>query len=261
MNTKKEIKAKILLRGIDPADLYKKYLQGYTSDIKSTNSKIELLSTVELDYDIGKNKYSDIYEIVDVNNNKKRIFTTNTVDFIAALDTTNELNQNIDNTNIDLSSIKSQRITLNTLNGKVSLQDNSNIECPICGDICKKENSLGIPFKIIRGSDKKIIYIHVEGDYCSFECMYYVVRKNTRKQYRYIEPVWVDIEHNLILMYTLFNPNSPPIQELANPSLLVKNGGSLKLEDYKSKTHKYVQKPDIIMMPIKQQFTQLNIYK
>ena len=249
------IKSNFLLPGVDGNALLDKYMGGYTASIKQPHStKVQLSNTSSFDYDVGSNKYSSVYERKDANQDKSRIFTTNTKNFMAIYpDTQTESKKSKYDTHI---------ISLDEISKKIS-EDTTIIECKVCGDKFESCKGVGIPLELIRapytdtdGSTKDIIYAHIENKYCSFECAYHIVKIKKSSRYRFGDALWKKIEHNLHLLYDHIYPDAGTLMASPDPDLLISNGGSLRLEDYKSNTHEYIQLSDVITLPAKRKFKQ-----
>ncbi len=248
------IKSNFLLSGVDGNALLDKYISGCTASITQPYSpKIQLSNISSFDYDIGSNKYSDVYERRDANQDKTRIFTTNTSNFMAVYP------------NIEKSSdskYETHVISLNVENKTVS-DDESKIECPVCKDTFMSCKGVGIPFELIHapytysnGDTKDIVYAHIERKYCSFECAYYTVKIKKSSGYKFGDMVWKKAENNLHLLYDHIYPDAGVLRSSPDPDLLISNGGSLRLDDYKSNTHEYIQLADVITIPSKRKFKQ-----
>nr|QBK90132.1 MAG: A1L transcription factor/late transcription factor VLTF-2 [Pithovirus LCPAC102] len=239
------LKRTILLRGIDPIKLYLEYMSGITEHISIPNGKVEITKGIKLDYDTGKNMNDNIYEFKDASNNTRRVFTTNVKDYNECIRIFKPYEQNN----------KSTYTRLSEYNNKI-------VKCDYCNKKINKKESLGIPLKLDIENDKngkcKSTLFHVEGNYCSFEHLYDVIKNKIMRPYNDINCNYSKVDHNVRIMFNLMYPNRSFIKMAFSPSLLNENGGSLKREDYDSGEYNYIPTPGLILLPTKQQFIQIN---
>ena len=231
--TEQKIKRTILLKAIDPIDLYQKYQNGYTNNLTIPDDKTKLLEAIKLDYQIGQTQDDPRYELTDSSNHKCRVFTTNSSEYMKFYQ---------DQKYVRESSNESEYVTCQLVG---------------CGEQIKKSESIGIPLhlEIISNEQKcQHVIISVEGHYCSFEHMYQVIKLKTGTKKRFLDGNYVNVDHNARLMYHLMYPKEPFKTISVDPGLITENNGSLNKEDVKK--HRYIPIPGVITLPAKRQFLQ-----
>lgn len=230
-----KIKRTILLKSIDPIDLYQKYQKGYTSNLSIPDDKTKILDAIKLDYQIGHTQDDPRYEVINSSNHKCRFFTTNSSEYMKFY--------------------KEQKYV------RESSNESEYVTCQLigCGEKIKKNESIGIPLHLeISSNEQKCqhVIISVEGHYCCFEHMYQIIKLKTGTKKRFLDGNYVNVDHNARLMYHLMYPNEHFKTIAVDPDLNTENNGSLNREDMKK--HRYVPIPGVITLPAKRKFLQID---
>lgn len=130
-------------------------------------------------------------------------------------------------------------------------------ECIVCGRKC--DGKMGVPTLSVpeyrdNGSVVSAIYFTVitcDGE-CTLNHILEVGMGSSRHNIRYASS-----ESILKTMHALQYPNEPPLEPAPPRSYLRKHGGPLTLEQYKSKSHKYSNNAQFIMLPAKTVFQRM----
>lgn len=125
----------------------------------------------------------------------------------------------------------------------------------IC-DWCRypfKGERVGIPLKVEIEKGMPTI-VHNEGCFCSFECCLSEVKWRRGVSFSYRDPLYMDSEQLLRYVYRLCYPKGEVLREAPDFRLLRNNGGSIDLDDFFSKTHKYVRTSQVLQNPVRVQY-------
>jgi len=181
-----------LLKGIDPNDLLKRYLNGEFFEKSFPPTKIHFASSpLTSDVVVGPDNNSKIYEYVDKNNEKKRIYTTNHDNYFIV----KEYIQKYDKYPQSLSSSQHQSSSSTTTSTTTSSLSNPSLphqsslqtlqkphpptekKCFQCKRLFNHE-PIGIPVYMKYFPELNFFIFHVVGTYCGFECVFLIIKFN-----------------------------------------------------------------------------------
>lgn len=95
----------------------------------------------------------------------------------------------------------------------------------------------------------------VDGQFCTFECCYAGLKQLYPPYHLMRDPLYMDSEQLLRLMYSSIYPNSNSfVQPAPDWRLLKENGGPLEPKDFFSGTHTFVKTPNLVILPIKVEY-------
>jgi hypothetical protein len=118
----------------------------------------------------------------------------------------------------------------------------------------KENGPIGIPLKFelakING-----VYLYIfhcdQDDFGTFECAFALFKFLNPPTYAYRNPVYMDSEKMLRLLYSLAHPNGEQLKAADDWRLLGENGGPIEKNEFFKGTHTYRQTPNIILLPAK----------
>ena len=114
--------------------------------------------------------------------------------------------------------------------------------------------AMGIPIHLVEDGNKVLVFkIYV---ICDFRCTLRLIRLLRRLQRRIN---LMHAEQFLRYLYRKMHPNGPLLQEAPDPLLLENNDGSLTYEEYKDSRYTYVNVPNLIFYPTKEQYLRLQM--
>lgn len=106
-------------------------------------------------------------------------------------------------------------------------------------------------------SNEQIIF-HVDGTYCTFECCYAGLLRQFSSCYLYRDPLYINSEPMLKLMYKLcFNDTN--LSEAVDWISFKNNGGHTDLESYHQNSHYYVTSKNMLILPSKISYQTINV--
>ena len=211
-----------LLKGVDPVNIFNKYLTGYYNNIPIPSNKVNFSSNnLSLAPQYGSNGYSETYVYRDKNNTQQIVATTN----------------------------HSQYSLVRSSDGKELSIDGKCMWCR--SDIISPP--IGIP--IIMEYHNNEYKFHVDGKCDTFECCYSLLKTFTKLSYIYRDPLYIDSESMLLLMYSIIHPNSPRLKPAPDWRVLKDNGGWMSLSEFRSESHYYQRTPNFILLPLKIEYT------
>lgn len=108
---------------------------------------------------------------------------------------------------------------------------------------------IGIPVNI--STDAGVITIHTLHTLCDFRCALAATRL-LRRIYRNTHVI--HSEEMLHFVYRRMHPNGPPLIPAWNPFLLEANGGSITFEEYDDRRYEYVEVPNLLLYPAREQY-------
>jgi len=124
--------------------------------------------------------------------------------------------------------------------------------CVACHEKFDHE-ALGIPVHLVEQDEKVLVFrIYVT---CDFRCTLRLIRLLQRIRRRPIS--LIHAEEFLRYIYKKMHPEGPPLREAPDPLLLESHDGSLSNEDYKDVRYTYVNVPNLIFYPAKEQYLRL----
>jgi len=211
-----------LLRSIDPIKVLNDYLEGKFNNLAFPTDKIKVATNMlSLAPQHGSTPNSEIYTYRDKTNSQQVIATTNHY----------------------------QYSIVQASNGK---------ELPIAGrclwcllDI--EMPPIGIPVMIQYNNDE--IIFHVDGCYCTFECCYSGLLREKSASYVYRDPLYMDSEQLLKLMYKIMYPNEEKLKKSPDWRLLKENNGCLDRKEFFNGSHTYERTSNLVILPIKVEYT------
>lgn len=232
-NTAVKITESLMLRRVDPVDMLKKYLAGEFIKTEIPVDKVLISSFVNLNQRIGNDSNAKIYRFNDKTNVGQIVVTTNHDQYSYTKDIT-EGKQPV--------------------KGKTwCLWSKREI----------KGDPVGIPvaMEIDRYTNK--ITFYVEDTYYDFSCAMAGLKRLYSCHRNYKDPLYMDAEQMLHCMYYRSYPDKigTRITEAKDWRLLDINGGPLTEEEYDSEQHKYIQIPNVVIIPIKRQYIKLTLPK
>lgn len=144
-------------------------------------------------------------------------------------------------------------------------QDFDNTKCGGRCDSCKRDFThqvVGYPIDYeevtipVTGSDGKTRYrvfylFHVEGEFCSFGCALYFIKRAMARPSSYRDSSLSDCERWLHLLYNLMHPTAGRLKPANNPQLLTANGGSIDPKDWEEKC--FVPIGRVVINPIRRE--------
>lgn len=128
---------------------------------------------------------------------------------------------------------------------------------PVMGGRCKwcrrdfKHQAIGVPVKTVRMDDKLVVYYN--GVACRYGCAYALWKLMYSKMMLRRDSQFINGEMILKYLYSLQYPNSPKLQESADPDLLKINGGSLEDSEYDNYNYIYLPNTSFVWAPVKSQ--------
>ena len=219
-----------LLKGVDPIRIYNEYVQGKYVNMCIPHNKIKLsVSSLALAPQHGTSIDSESYSYKDKTNNNQVVAMTN---------------------HIQYSIVKA----------------NDGKELPVIGK-CEwclrkiKQTPVGIPIavtKVTRVSNNEKytnLTFHVDGLQCRFECAYSVLKRRNASSYLYRDPLHMDSEQMLLLMYRTMHPHSGKLMEAKDWRLLKENNGTLDDDKYDEGSHHYIRTNNVVLLPAKIEYT------
>lgn len=219
-----------LLRGIDPTEIMKNYHEGKYDNLKLPNTKIKLTNTITLQsHKIGTSDDDEFYKCSDKYGLSNIIVTTNHPRFIWYK------------------------------NGGKDIPPFSS-----CG-YCRKPIEgnhlpIGIPVKMVCTPPNQVTF-YVEDCFHSFECCFTQLKKHTSYTRDFIDPHYTNSIHLLYVMLHIMHPHHEKLKELSDWRLLNINGGPLTDEEFFSENHHYIDTKNLVLIPVKRQFTKITINK
>lgn len=257
------------LRGINPKQLHDNYLNGVTNNItldQFSSKSINQVDALELDYPIGDNQQSEIYEHKDTNN--IRIFTTNHSDYIKVINngkiehnksSTNNFCRNCEEeiigTPIGIPFYMEVEINESKI-GKSTESGTDKRTGSGSGTDKRTESDLGIESNDNSGEkyNKEIVFYTEDDKYCCFECMLPYTLFHTKRKYSMMDVNYKDVDYYTRIMFRLMYPDKDFPIAASEANLLKSQNGPLKMKDYKK--HKYIPIPGLIFSPVKRRFVQ-----
>lgn len=121
--------------------------------------------------------------------------------------------------------------------------------------ICRRTfttGNIGIPVSAKIVEDVVIVYTLYSTD--SFRCSLQLIRNLTRYGRK---PQLASAEPFLKFLYSKMHPEKGPLKLPPNPLLLESNGGSLNDEEYDDPRYSYIETPNLILYPAKEQYMRL----
>lgn len=228
-----KITESLMLRRVDPVDMLKKYLAGEFVRTEIPAEKVSMSSFVNVDHRIGNDTNAKIYRLTDKTNVGQVIVTTNHDQYSYA------------------KNISDGKQPVKRKNWCLWSKREIN------------EESVGIPvaMEIDRYNNK--ITFYVEDAYYNFECAIAGLKRLYSCHRNYKDPLYMDAEQMLHCMYYRLYPDriGTRINEAKDWRLLDINGGPLTEEEYDSDQHKYIQLPNVVIIPIKRQYIKLTVPK
>jgi hypothetical protein len=222
----------LMLRRIHPETMLKYYLEGKYKDMKIPDNKVKISSAfVGFNKKIGQDQTSNIYKFTDKTNTGQLIYTTN--------------HQNYQYT-------KDKNL------GKSSIHPGT--KCVWCRrDIT--ENPVGIVVKMEISPTGATFYM--EDDYDTFGCALASLKRLNSCHHMYKDPKYMDADQLLHCLYYRMYPDKigTRIKEAPDWRLLDINGGPLTGEEFDFEQVKYIEIPNVILLPLKRQYIRLNITK
>ncbi len=214
-----------LLRGIDPSSILQAYLQGKYEDKPIPGSKVEAVANViAADSVVGENSESEIYEYIDRTNTQRRIITSNHKKYAIVRDS-NQFQSDIPPGGI----------------------------CQWCRRVFNHE-PVGIPVRMEYLSKENISIYHVEGVFCVYEELLMMIKLKTHCPMILQESLFKDSETMLRTMFDTVYPGEY-LGDCSDWTLLECNGGPISEKDFFSKLHVYRRSPNIILQPLKVEYT------
>lgn len=227
-NPQTTITPTFLLKGVDPLKVLNDYLTGNHPTSRKPSASCTPSTLISLIPKYGTTPDSETYVYRDRTNYQKRIVTTNH----------------------DVFSQSDDPSTLPTV-GK----------CMWCRRELEK-SPVGIPTTVKWTPDLSSpsrragsLRFTVDGTYCTFECAYASLKYISPPIHLMRDPLYMDSEQLLRLMYSTCYPDSKKfIQPAPDWRLLKDNGGPLTLQEFFSDCHRYVKTPNVVVHPIKIEF-------
>ncbi len=208
-----------LLKGIDPMEILKSYINGEYLDQMIPGIKAEVSdNSIIADRAVGNTPESETYEYIDQTNTRRRVITTNHKNYAIVRD-----------------------------GGVIPL-----------GGICMwcrrkfDHESIGVPVKMEKLPNGIIVY-HVVYTICSYECNYSMVKLKTQCPMIIRDALLMDSESMLLTMFHSAYPGKR-LGESADWTLLECNGGPIPEREYFSEKHTYKKTPNLILLPSKFEF-------
>lgn len=229
LDTITHITPTFLLKGIDPVKVITNYLNRKYDSLRLPLTKITTATNftpVSLLPRYGDSVNDQTYIYRDKTNNQQIITTSNHYSYSIVRD-------NIEN---------GRPIQL-LVKGK----------CRWCHLELKVE-PVGIPIKIEILGNRSYVF-HVDGQYCSFECCYAGLKRLNIPNPYYRDPLYMDSEQMLKLMYSVIYPNAGRLREAPDWTLLKENDGPLDAKEFFNNSHIYQRTTNIILLPVKIEYT------
>ena len=226
--------ATLLLRSVDPILVLKKYLSGDYKSLKlPKKTKLES-KVVVVETNIGTNFESEIYEYIDWSNSRRRIATTNHEQYAIVRDRLNN-NPKLE----QFGELPETKIKI----------------CHWCRRRDFKQPIVGLPIRMEYQPNKHLFIFSVTMSFCSFGCAYALVQKEMSAPCNIRDSTYTDAETLLLRMFGVLHPGKKLV---AAPDwkLLQLNGGPLRDEDFDSNHYHFRITSNIIMLPIKQLYSQ-----
>lgn len=120
--------------------------------------------------------------------------------------------------------------------------------CMVCRDEFKGQ-SIGVIVKL--SQDKDTISVYSLGTTCGFRCSLRLTR-SLRRERNSIN--FIHSEQFLKFVYRRMYPDKPDLTPSPDPLLLDINGGSLNRDEYDDNKYVYVNVPNLILYPAKEQY-------
>lgn len=221
----------LMLRRIDPVIMLKKYLAGEFKNLTIPQSKITISNAFVNLNKIGTDYNSETYRFNDKTNSGQLIITTNH---------------------------ESYNCTKNKDSDKT-------IEQPV--EYCKwcrrkiEGSPLRIPIAMEKDPITGVITFYGDDPIDKFECGLAILKRVYSCHRNYRDSLYMDSIQMLHCYYYRMYPKNKgsKIIEAKDWGLLKSNGGPLSNEEYDSNQHRYVETPNVIMLPIKRQYIKLKL--
>lgn len=241
----------ILLKGLDPLVVFNKYISNYYKNVKLPSKKKLVSNPIIVETNIGKNHESKIYEFVDWSNSHRRVVSHNHEQYIIARDLDDPSNGEF----IDV--INANTNVVSTYNKNI-IPETPNKVCHWCRRTNYKNKSIGLPISMEYNSLKDVYIFIVHRTFCSYGCLYALVKKESPTNHRSRNPLYIDSEMLTLRMFSIIYPNK---KLKASPDwlLLDINGGSLNSEEFDNNNYFFRELPNIIFNPFKTLYAQSSI--
>lgn len=212
------------LKGVDAHCLAAKYRAGATAELTLPSEKIIISGSNLAHYSTRDGMENDIYVYLD---------RFNVLHSVAS-------------TNCEAYSLYMQDGTSPPFGG----------ECNWCR-YKYAHQAMGIPIRQVikakkeKPKEKYHIFYMSNMMFCSFECSLAYIERDISRGYQISNPIYVNSEEILRRLYAMMYPRDPPLIPAPNYLLAQQNGGSLNLSDFRSKNHRYMPVPNVILPPVK----------
>ena len=215
------------LRRIDPKEIYEKYKKGLYAGLSLPKEKIAIsVSSTVTDPTMSSSFEFGIYCCRLKNNTIQVIATSNSVPYHVYMD-----------------------------NGCMLPQGG---ECLHCRKQFVTE-ALGIPTKMKEVRDDigrlSMVFYMDDCSYCSFECVFSALKLYSNGQAHMYDPLYMDSEQLLRYLYSQIHPNAGPLRDAPDRRLHQRFNGPLDDEAFHSKKHTYIRTSNIVIAPIKVQYS------
>ena len=101
--------------------------------------------------------------------------------------------------------------------------------------------------------NKVAVYVD-DPDYCRGECLYSGYKREFTGSCVYRDPLYLNSEQMIHLMYRIMYPDAPPLREALHWKLLKENGGPLSSEEYYQGSHYYQRSTNLVTIPVKVEY-------
>jgi len=217
-----------LLKGVDPRKLLEDYRNGHFAQPRSTASKINVLTKLNLlAPSYSTNRSAPVYTMRDRHN-----------------------------TNIVIASSNHVRWSMTNAHDH---QPPSGGTCGWCRTRITS-GAIGYPIDFqeltYTGSDgaTNIVYrFGVEDTFCDCECALAYIQNNILFT---TSPLHMNARVYLNILYMIMYPKQGPLLAAQCPLLLIDNGGSLSYKEWKEHSHSYLKTDRVIMAPARVEYIQ-----
>ena len=229
-----------LLKGVDPLKVLSDYFLGKHQSQRKMDLTDKTISSTPFNLvpKYGTTADSEIYIYRDRVNNQEKIVTTNHEIYSRTRDTTDSVISSNELPKYGKCMWCRREIECSPVGIPISIEWTVDLSQP------QTENPL----------ETGCIKFQVDGAYCTFECCYAGLKQYTPPIHLMHDPLYMDSEQLLRLMYQLIYPNKRFVKSAPDWRLLKDNGGPLDLKEFFSDVHQYVKTPNLVVLPIKSQY-------